>query len=163
MAESKKAHPRAPNGDRSEPHTSLDLGFDAAGFEARAISPLRELGAYEALWEDPAATFKTLSEKFEKRPGAVPSEFVPKERALACAVFVREQLRRAGIHRFGVRVHGAGEYPEKLRDAAHPVELLYYQGWWDLVESPSVADSNTWRVKPKVSCISVTPGIRPHS
>ena len=28
---------------------------------------------------------------------------------------------------------------EKLRDAAHPIELLYYQGWWDLVESRSVA------------------------
>jgi DNA processing protein len=26
-----------------------------------------------------------------------------------------------------------------LRDAAHPVELLYYRGWWDLVESRSVA------------------------
>jgi DNA processing protein len=36
-------------------------------------------------------------------------------------------------------VHGAGEYPEKLRDAAHPVELIYYQGWWDLVNSRSVA------------------------
>jgi DNA processing protein len=38
-----------------------------------------------------------------------------------------------------VRVHGAGDYPQKLRDAAHPVELLYYQGWWDLAESRSVA------------------------
>ena len=36
-------------------------------------------------------------------------------------------------------MHGAGEYPEKLRDAAHPVELIYYQGWWILVESRCVA------------------------
>ena len=41
--------------------------------------------------------------------------------------------------RFGVRVHGAGEYPRKLRDAAHPLELLYFEGWWDLVNSRSVA------------------------
>ena len=33
----------------------------------------------------------------------------------------------------------AGEYPAKLRDAANPVELLYYQGWWDLVSSRSIA------------------------
>ena len=32
------------------------------------------------------------------------------------------------ISRFGVVVHGAGEYPEKLRDATHPIELLYYHG-----------------------------------
>ncbi|MCY4230924.1 MAG: DNA-processing protein DprA [Alphaproteobacteria bacterium] len=38
-----------------------------------------------------------------------------------------------------MRVHGAGEYPERLRDAAHPVGLLYDQGWWDLAYSRSVA------------------------
>jgi DNA processing protein len=48
-------------------------------------------------------------------------------------------LNEAGVTRFGVRINGAGEYPKKLRDADHPVELLYYQGWWDLVESPCVA------------------------
>jgi DNA processing protein len=49
------------------------------------------------------------------------------------------RFREADVTRFGVRIHGAGEYPQKLRDAAHPIELLYYQGWWDLVESRSVA------------------------
>ena len=29
--------------------------------------------------------------------------------------------------------------PQKLRDAAHPIELLYYQGWWDLGGIRSVA------------------------
>ena len=55
------------------------------------------------------------------------------------AEFVQMRFREADVTRFGVRVHGAGEYPQKLRDAAHPIELLYYQGWWDLVESRSVA------------------------
>jgi DNA processing protein len=50
-----------------------------------------------------------------------------------------EILHRASIGRFGVRVHGAGEDPERLRQAEHPVELLYFQGWWDLVESRGVA------------------------
>lgn len=43
------------------------------------------------------------------------------------------------IERFGVRIHGAGEYPLKLRDVAYPVELLYFRCWWDRVESRSVA------------------------
>ncbi len=129
MTESRKRRP-AENGD---------LGIDAIGFEARAISPLRELGAYEVLWEDRRTTFKALSERFAKRPGAVPSDFVPETRAWESARFVLKHFRNAGIRRFGVRVHGAGEYPEKLRDAQHPVELLYYEGWWDLVESPTMA------------------------
>jgi DNA processing protein len=116
-----------------------ELALEATDFEARAISPLRELGAYEALWEDPEATFKTLSEKFAARPGAIPSDFVPARRAEECALFVQERFRAAHVDRYGVRVHGAGEYPEKLRDAVHPVELIYYQGWWDLVNSRSVA------------------------
>ena len=42
-------------------------------------------------------------------------------------------IRDAGLKHFGVRIHGAGEYPQKLRDADHPVQLLYFQGVWDLV------------------------------
>ena len=53
--------------------------------------------------------------------------------------FVKQRFAASSISRFGVCVHGAGEYPDKLRDAAHPIELLYYQGWWDLVASRSVA------------------------
>jgi DNA processing protein len=52
------------------------------------------------------------------------------------------------VTRYGVRVHGAGEYPQKLRDAAHPIELLYYQGWWDLAESRSVAVVGTRQPTP---------------
>jgi DNA processing protein len=128
---------------------TAELGLEATDFEARAISPLRELGAYEALWEEPGATFKTLSEKFAARPGAVPSDFVPKARAAECAAYVQERFREAHIDRHGVRVHGAGEYPEKLRDAAHPVELIYYQGWWDLVNSRSVAVVGTRKPTPE--------------
>jgi DNA processing protein len=38
-----------------------------------------------------------------------------------------------------VRVHGELEYPARLRDAAHPVELLYFTGSWDYVESRCLA------------------------
>ena len=46
---------------------SPELALAPQDFESRAISPLRELGAYEALWDDPAASFKVLSEKFAAR------------------------------------------------------------------------------------------------
>src|SRR5215213_10764890 len=104
-----------------------------------AVSPLRELGAYEVLWEDPKATFKSISAKFADHPGALPSDFVSPKRAQEVGDIVRRHLNASDIGKFGVRVHGAGEYPEKLRDAAYPVELLYYSGWWDLVSSRCVA------------------------
>jgi DNA processing protein len=116
-----------------------ELALDNRDFESLAVSPFRELGAYEAMWDNPGASFKTLSEKFAAHRGALPSDFVTTAKAEEYADFVRDRFRAAHIDRFGVRVHGAGEYPEKLRDAAHPVELIYYQGWWDLVESRCVA------------------------
>jgi len=48
----------------------------AADFQARAVMPVRELGAYEALWAREGTTFKTLADTFRRHPGSVPSEFV---------------------------------------------------------------------------------------
>ncbi len=105
----------------------------------RTISPFRELGAYEALWVNIKASFKTIAEKFAARPGALPSDFVEPSEAARYADAVHEKFHAAQIGSFGVRVHGAAEYPGRLRDAKYPVELLYYQGWWDLIDSRSVS------------------------
>ncbi len=113
------------------------IAFDDLLFTARPISPFQEMGAYEYLWRDPKTTFKSLYSQFAD--DHVPSDFVDKDVAHEYANYVKKRFEEAGINGFGVRVHGAGEYPLKLRDAAHPIALLYYQGWWDLVASPSVA------------------------
>jgi DNA processing protein len=105
----------------------------------RAISPLKEMGAYEALWAKSETTFSSLAAKFREHPDYLPSDFVPEYEAQYFSELVRGMLRDRGIVKFGIRIHRAGEYPEKLRDAQDPVELLYYRGWWDLVETRSVA------------------------
>src|SRR5687767_5140391 len=105
----------------------------------RPISPYREFGAYEALWTEKPASFRWIAQKFAERPGSLPSDFVPEDEALRYAEIARSILAKAGVTQFGIRVHGAGEYPEKLRSAEYPVELLYFRGWWDLVESKSIA------------------------
>ena len=97
----------------------------------RAISPVREMGAYEALWAKTDATFASLAEKFRQHPDNLPSDFVTEYEAHYFSDTVRGMLRDAGIKQFGVRIHRAGEYPKKLRDAEDPVELLYYRGWWE--------------------------------
>ncbi len=111
----------------------------ANDFQARAVMPARELGAYEALWAREGTSFKTIAETFRQHPGAVPSDFVSAGECQQYSRLTLGTIRAAGIKHFGIRVHGAGEYPERLRDAEHPVELLYFQGNWDLTSTPCVA------------------------
>ena len=112
--------------------------FDFADldFAEHSVSPFMELGAYETLWEENRASFKKIAVKFASTPGALPSDFVDHKIAFENANIVHRRLKEVGVHDYGIRVHGAGEYPVRLRDADHPVELLYYQGWWELVNSP---------------------------
>ncbi|MEZ2409109.1 DNA-processing protein DprA [Bosea sp. RCC_152_1] len=103
------------------------------------ISPGREIGAYEAMWLEPGATFKTIADRFAVDPTAMPSDFVSPGQATDCLRQVRERFAAAGIKQYGIRINHAGEYPRKLRDARHPVELLYYRGNWELTETRCVA------------------------
>lgn len=105
----------------------------------KPISPMRELGAYESLFLEQGATFKTLAEKFATDSEALPSDFVEPSVAEETARRAISRLNESGVKRFGVRINKAGDYPEKLRHAKYPVELLYYQGAWELSELRSVA------------------------
>ena len=117
----------------------LELGEIDSDFQSRAVSPLREMGAYEALWSKPSTTFKSLSSLFGQNPDRLPSDFVGEREARVCAQDAKRRFEEANIGKFGVQVHGAGEYPPGLRDATYPVELFYYQGHWNLVDLPAVA------------------------
>lgn len=106
---------------------------------AAPISPGREIGAYEALWLEQKASFKTIADRFAADPTALPSDFVTDSKAAECLNEVHARFAAAGIRQYGVRINHAGEYPKKLRDARHPVELLYYRGAWELTETRCVA------------------------
>ncbi len=103
------------------------------------IDAALELGAYEAMWTEQNASFKSLAEKFAESPDARPSDFIPPEQARLVANRVIDKLRGPDGTRFDVRVRGELEYPERLRQATHPVELLYFQGRWELIATRSVA------------------------
>jgi DNA processing protein len=104
-----------------------------------AIDAALEVGAYETLWCDQGASFKSIFEKISNLPGSRPSDFVPNDQARDAGFRVIEKLRSALKTWFDVKVHGEIDYPMRLRDALHPVELLYYQGTWDIAFSRSVA------------------------
>lgn len=117
----------------------MQLALNSHGPAIAPISPKREFGAYEALWLEQGASFKTLAEKFASDPTALPSDFVTPSEADRCADAVLRALKTSGVHQFGVRINHAGDYPQKLRDARYPVEVLYYQGAWEFVETRGVA------------------------
>ena len=118
-------------------------------FADRAVSPRRELGAYEALWAREKTWFKSIAAEFEAHPGSIPSDFVSAADIEKYARLALTAIHEAGIQHFGVRVYGAGDYPSKLRDAVHPVELLYFQGLWELVDKRSVAIVGTREPSPE--------------
>jgi DNA processing protein len=118
---------------------NLFPGTAPVDFAERAVSPQRELGAYEALWAREGTWFKSIAAEFQAHPGAIPSDFVSDTDIEKYSRLAFGAIREAGIKHFGVRIHGAGDYPPKLRDADHPVELLYFQGLWDLVNTRCVA------------------------
>jgi len=113
-------------GDRSKP---IAAPIDAA----------LEIGAYETLWCEHNASFKSIAERFRHSPGSRPSHLVPEDRAREVGSEVLAKLRERTRQRFDIRIHGEWEYPDRLRDAADPVELLYIQGDWNLVTLPAVA------------------------
>lgn len=106
---------------------------------ARALSPLRELGAYEALWLRKRTTFKSLARLFRTRGSALPSDFVPEHEALAHCDRALAAATTAGRGALGITVHGMHDYPHRLRSAASPVELLYHQGRLELLSARCLA------------------------
>ena len=104
----------------------------------QAISPLHEMGAYEALWAQQGMTWERMADKFRADETAMPSDFIEPREAEATAAHVMGIFQERGVKRFGVRINHAADYPTRLRDAKNPVEMLYFQGTWELSEMPGL-------------------------
>jgi len=118
---------------------SSSLSFAEDNFLESAVSPEIEMAAYESLWCEPKASFKTIADKFRAAKNTLPSQLVTPENIEKYQLFLKLIFDKYDIEKMGIRVNGVNEYPEKLRDALNPIEVFYYQGWWDLINSPSIA------------------------
>jgi DNA processing protein len=115
----------------------------------RPISPFKELVAYEALWQNKKVSFKSLSALFARHPDKLPSDLVPEEHIARLA----DEVKAAALHsalgyQTRVLVNGAFDYPDRLRQAEEPVEVLYYSGNLDLLSTRSVAIVGTRKPSP---------------
>jgi DNA processing protein len=128
----------------------MQLDMMMRDFTERAVSPFAEFGAYEALWDEQGASYKTLAAKFAADDDLLPTDLIPRSIAIEYANKAHNMLRDAGVDRYGVRVNGTMDYPERLREADHPLEVFTFQGWWELVDTPrSVAVVGTRNPSPE--------------
>ncbi len=112
---------------------------DPTGPVSAPLDAALEIGAYESLWCEHNASFKSIASRLRSTPGSRPSHFVPETEARETGNRVICKLRSRTSRRFDVRINGEWEYPHRLRDAADPIELLYFQGTWDHIHWPGVA------------------------
>ncbi|MGD0664997.1 MAG: DNA-processing protein DprA [Rhabdochlamydiaceae bacterium] len=101
------------------------------------ISPLQEFLAYEALWDRPDSNFRSLALQLHDYPARLVSTLIEPEMIDTYKKQLLPVIR--DLPNFGIRVYGDGEFPQRLKDARHPINILYYQGDWNLTYSPSVA------------------------
>ena len=110
-------------------------------FFKSSIFPFREMAAYEALWSlNRTLSFKKLSELFSKDPNALPSSFVDEETIQKFLRLLKERIiNNDSPIKTNIMINNTLDYPQKLRDAREPVEILYYSGNLDYINSPSIA------------------------
>jgi DNA processing protein len=111
-----------------------------------SISPYKEIIAYEYLWSKPNSSVKTIAEKLSRKD-ILPSEVVEEEKdALFSDIDRRTGEIRAFIDKklkirphFSALLKESPQYPEKLLDAKHPIDLFYYRGNPDLINKKCVS------------------------
>ncbi len=80
-----------------------------------------------------------MAELFAEHPGQRPSDLVSEELINTFTTYLKEILESEETVNTNVLMNCTYEYPQKLRDAQYPVEMLYYQGNLDLIYNRSVA------------------------
>lgn len=118
----------------------VDIVLYTMNMSIKPIEPLKEIAAYEALWEDRNISFKKLSAMFSTRPGSRPSDFVPFDKIQEIYPKIREMVLNNKMHyKTNLLINGTFDFPEKLKDAEEPLELLYYSGKLDFLSTNCVA------------------------
>lgn len=112
-------------------------------FAIKPVSPYEEMIAYESIWAIGGMTEKTVAALFSGggRPSDVWAELTADKLDGALEI-LRANVEihlQSKLGRFSVSLHGDYQYPVSLRDADHPIDLFYYKGDLDIVNSPCVS------------------------
>ena len=106
----------------------LERGFAEGDLDSE---PFVSMGAYEALWDRPGASFPSIARAV--RQGRDPLAGVDRGTARQYALRSAEAVFGARrVDWFGVRTRTGPGYPARLLDMRNALEVLWYRGDWDL-------------------------------
>lgn len=114
--------------------------LNLADHPVSVTNPVQEIAAYEAIWTR-YTTVAKVAALFRRLDHALPSEVaqaigIPDQEIESIQYVIAALLP---FSQFAASFYGSETYPTRLTDAKRPAEVLYYQGNFDLLSSPSVA------------------------
>lgn len=114
----------------------MNLEFDCT---PSIVSPFKEMAAYEALWNRDKVTFKKIADLFSKNPNSLPSSYINNSQIEYYSKLLKKYLNSNNLIKPNIIVNNTFDYPQKLRDATEPVEILYYSGNIDYLNTRGIA------------------------
>lgn len=119
-------------------------------FYKSTYSPFSELVAYEYLWSEKGASFKTIADILTKQ-GILPSNAIVKKYGFflpdqykTIERYIKKIISNSG--RFSILLKEDAQYPKRLLDAKYPIDLFYYRGDLGLLESRCISVVGTRQV-----------------
>lgn len=113
----------------------MELNFKCASL---TISPFKEMAAYEALWDIDKISFKKIAKLFSRTPNALPSNYIDEKQIKYYSNLLKPYLIKNEI-KPNIILNGTFDYPQRLRDAVDPIEVLYYSGNIEYLRTKGVA------------------------
>lgn len=114
--------------------TAIDNAFSSA------IIPFKEIAAYEALWLESKASFKTIANLFRQNPGRLPSELIHEEFYKGLYPELKKLIQNSNVdYKANILINETFDYPMGLKDAQEQVEILYYAGNLEYLQTRGVA------------------------
>ena len=138
----------------SKPINNNPLGTSSkSAINIKVISPYNELLAYEFLWAQDHSSLKKMAETLSlqaKLPSEVINEFEPdlfgsfNQRKNIISEFIEKKIKTPPS--FSFLIKESPQFPEKLLDAKYPINLFYYRGNPDLVNTDCISVVGTRKI-----------------
>ena len=119
-------------------------------FFQNSTHPLKEASAYETLWNQSSATYKTIRELFLDNLGSVPSDLIMSEIPEEIEDILKKEMEKVpGSAPVFFFFRNSFNYPKRLLDAKYPIEGLYCQGKIEYLKKKSVSIVGTRNPTPE--------------
>lgn len=118
------------------------------------FSPYKELLSYEYLWSQQGSSLKNFAENLTYQ-NLLPSQFIKnnilfgEEDQLKADLLKIEAVIKPRLSSFSVMFKENFQFPQRLLKAKHPIDMFYYRGNLDLLESPCLSIVGARKMTPE--------------